>query len=66
MDLYHVVAFLTRRKGPNTKTSISMRAEPTNHSASVFLPKSSNAHLFSQPQSICETGIRTTALTSPE
>ena len=55
------MAFLTHPKGPNTKTSISKRAEPGNQSASVFLPKSSNTHLFSQPQSICKTGIRCSA-----
>ena len=49
------------QKGQNTKTSISKRAEPSNQSASVFLPKSSNTHLFSQPQSICKTGIRCSA-----
>jgi len=61
MELYHVVGIPHWPKRAKHQNLISKRAEPANHSASVFLPESSNAHLLSQPQSISKTGIRCSA-----
>lgn len=61
MDLYHVVGIPHWPKRAKHQNLISKLAEPASHSASVFLPESLNAHLLSQPQSICKTGIRCSA-----